>query len=170
MESKLESASFVAPFILALFHLPPPLNHRCENVLFWSFVGVISCVPRPHSPQTVPAKTDSCTADRAPQPAKLFDNVFGQVRTATKRAGGVTRNHGGSAGRRLGVKKFTGEASIYNMNTALHVLTRVSFFRRVCYPREYHCSSARVAVSPWTARTSRRVGPRSSDFRLCCRY
>jgi len=61
---------------------------------------------------TVLDKTDSYAADRASQPAKLFENVLGQVRTATKRAGGVTRNHGGSAGRRLGVKKFTGEAPI----------------------------------------------------------
>jgi large subunit ribosomal protein L27 len=34
---------------------------------------------------------------------------FGSVRTATKRAGGTVRNHGGSPGKRLGVKKFSGE-------------------------------------------------------------
>ncbi|KAE9409454.1 hypothetical protein BT96DRAFT_848054 [Gymnopus androsaceus JB14] len=32
---------------------------------------------------------------------------LGAVRTATKRAGGTIANHGGSAGRRLGVKKFS---------------------------------------------------------------
>lgn len=32
----------------------------------------------------------------------------GSVRTATKRAGGSIRNHGGSPGKRLGVKKFSG--------------------------------------------------------------
>ncbi|KAG0150714.1 hypothetical protein CROQUDRAFT_29984, partial [Cronartium quercuum f. sp. fusiforme G11] len=32
-----------------------------------------------------------------------------QIRTATKRAGGSTKNNRGSAGRRLGVKKFGGE-------------------------------------------------------------
>jgi large subunit ribosomal protein L27 len=32
----------------------------------------------------------------------------GAVRTATKRAGGSVRNHGGSPGKRLGVKKFSG--------------------------------------------------------------
>ncbi|TFY71753.1 hypothetical protein EVG20_g1242 [Dentipellis fragilis] len=34
-------------------------------------------------------------------------SVLGSVRTATKRAGGSTRNHGGSPGKRLGVKKFS---------------------------------------------------------------
>lgn len=33
----------------------------------------------------------------------------GAVRTATKRAGGTVHNHGGSPGKRLGVKKFSGE-------------------------------------------------------------
>jgi large subunit ribosomal protein L27 len=33
----------------------------------------------------------------------------GSVRTATKRAGGTVRNHGGSPGKRLGVKKFSDE-------------------------------------------------------------
>ncbi|TEB39645.1 hypothetical protein FA13DRAFT_1808058 [Coprinellus micaceus] len=32
---------------------------------------------------------------------------FGAVRTATKRAGGTVHNHGGSPGKRLGVKKFS---------------------------------------------------------------
>lgn len=32
----------------------------------------------------------------------------GAVRTATKRAGGTVRNHGGSPGKRLGLKKFSG--------------------------------------------------------------
>ncbi|KAH9005108.1 ribosomal L27 protein-domain-containing protein, partial [Lactarius hatsudake] len=31
----------------------------------------------------------------------------GSIRTATKRAGGSVRNHGGSPGKRLGVKKFS---------------------------------------------------------------
>ncbi|KAI0306615.1 ribosomal L27 protein-domain-containing protein [Multifurca ochricompacta] len=34
-------------------------------------------------------------------------SVSGSVRTATKRAGGSVRNHGGSPGRRLGVKQFS---------------------------------------------------------------
>ncbi|KIK59603.1 hypothetical protein GYMLUDRAFT_44566 [Collybiopsis luxurians FD-317 M1] len=34
---------------------------------------------------------------------------LGAIRTATKRAGGTVNNHGGSAGRRLGVKKFSDE-------------------------------------------------------------
>lgn len=33
----------------------------------------------------------------------------GSVRTATKRAGGTISNHGGSPGKRLGVKKFSDE-------------------------------------------------------------
>ena len=34
--------------------------------------------------------------------------ITGAVRTATKRAGGTVHNHGGSPGKRLGVKKFSG--------------------------------------------------------------
>ncbi|KIY63050.1 ribosomal protein L27 [Cylindrobasidium torrendii FP15055 ss-10] len=34
---------------------------------------------------------------------------LGAVRTATKRAGGTIANHGGSPGKRLGVKKFSDE-------------------------------------------------------------
>ncbi|KAI0062308.1 hypothetical protein BV25DRAFT_1825756 [Artomyces pyxidatus] len=34
-------------------------------------------------------------------------SILGSVRTATKRAGGSVRNHGGSPGKRLGVKKFS---------------------------------------------------------------
>ncbi|CCM04717.1 uncharacterized protein FIBRA_06905 [Fibroporia radiculosa] len=34
---------------------------------------------------------------------------LGAVRTATKRAGGTVSNHGGSPGKRLGVKKFSDE-------------------------------------------------------------
>jgi len=33
---------------------------------------------------------------------------LGAVRNATKRAGGTVHNHGGSPGKRLGVKKFSG--------------------------------------------------------------
>ncbi|KAJ7510035.1 ribosomal L27 protein-domain-containing protein [Mycena galericulata] len=35
-------------------------------------------------------------------------SILGSVRTATKRAGGTVHNHGGSPGKRLGVKKFSG--------------------------------------------------------------
>ncbi|KAI9057921.1 ribosomal protein L27 [Trametes sanguinea] len=46
--------------------------------------------------------------------ADLLRNPFkpaglGSVRTATKRAGGTVSNHGGSPGKRLGVKKFSDE-------------------------------------------------------------
>ncbi|KAH7889636.1 ribosomal L27 protein-domain-containing protein [Phlebopus sp. FC_14] len=34
-------------------------------------------------------------------------SILGSVRTATKRAGGTVRNHGGSPGKRLGLKKFS---------------------------------------------------------------
>ncbi|KAF7778531.1 hypothetical protein Agabi119p4_2876 [Agaricus bisporus var. burnettii] len=34
-------------------------------------------------------------------------SVLGSIRTATKRAGGTVQNHGGSPGKRLGVKKFS---------------------------------------------------------------
>jgi len=36
-------------------------------------------------------------------------SCLGAVRTATKRAGGSIRNHGGSPGKRLGIKKFSDE-------------------------------------------------------------
>ncbi|PVF99034.1 hypothetical protein CPB86DRAFT_703908 [Serendipita vermifera] len=48
-----------------------------------------------------------CQLQRHNAPA--FTHVLGQIRTATKRAGGTIKNHGGSAGRRLGVKKFSDE-------------------------------------------------------------
>jgi len=35
---------------------------------------------------------------------------LGAIRTATKRAGGTVRNHGGSPGKRLGLKKFSDQA------------------------------------------------------------
>ena len=38
----------------------------------------------------------------------IFNLGFGSIRTATKRAGGTVHNHGGSPGKRLGVKKFSG--------------------------------------------------------------
>ncbi|KAI0780669.1 ribosomal L27 protein-domain-containing protein [Trametes elegans] len=46
--------------------------------------------------------------------ADILRNPFspaglGSVRTATKRAGGTVSNHGGSPGKRLGVKKFSDE-------------------------------------------------------------
>ncbi|EIN07160.1 ribosomal protein L27 [Punctularia strigosozonata HHB-11173 SS5] len=44
-------------------------------------------------------------ADLAPKPFSAFG--LGSVRTATKRAGGTIRNHGGSPGKRLGIKKFS---------------------------------------------------------------
>ena len=36
---------------------------------------------------------------------------LGSVRTAMKRAGGTVHNHGGSPGKRLGVKKFSGSSN-----------------------------------------------------------
>ncbi|KAF8643893.1 hypothetical protein AX16_008909 [Volvariella volvacea WC 439] len=39
-------------------------------------------------------------------------SFLGSIRTATKRAGGTVHNHGGSPGKRLGVKKFSDQAVI----------------------------------------------------------
>jgi len=50
---------------------------------------------------------DWLCAPRRPTPG-VTASLLGQIRTATKRAGGTIKNHGGSAGRRLGVKKFSG--------------------------------------------------------------
>ncbi|KAF8212063.1 ribosomal L27 protein-domain-containing protein [Mycena galopus ATCC 62051] len=44
-----------------------------------------------------------CVATAARSPF----SILGSVRTATKRAGGTVHNHGGSPGKRLGVKKFS---------------------------------------------------------------
>ncbi|EGN95499.1 hypothetical protein SERLA73DRAFT_142231 [Serpula lacrymans var. lacrymans S7.3] len=44
---------------------------------------------------------------RCIEAAKSPFSALGSVRTATKRAGGTVRNHGGSPGKRLGVKKFS---------------------------------------------------------------
>jgi len=41
-----------------------------------------------------------------------FHSALGSVRTATKRAGGTVHNHGGSPGKRLGVKKFSDQAVV----------------------------------------------------------
>jgi ribosomal protein L27 len=48
---------------------------------------------------------------QSPCPFRFTDRlcpITGSIRTATKRAGGSVRNHGGSPGKRLGVKKFSG--------------------------------------------------------------
>ncbi|KAF5358162.1 hypothetical protein D9756_001339 [Leucocoprinus leucothites] len=39
-------------------------------------------------------------------------SLLGSVRTATKRAGGTVHNHGGSPGKRLGIKKFSDQQVI----------------------------------------------------------
>jgi len=44
--------------------------------------------------------------------APLFQQSLGQIRTATKRAGGTVRNNGSSPGKRLGIKKFSDEPVI----------------------------------------------------------
>jgi hypothetical protein len=135
------------------------------HVLFWSFVWAVSCVPA----RILRNCTDSCTADRAPQPAKLFENVFGQVRTATKRAGGVTRNHGGSAGRRLGVKKFTGRPPIKPTPPYmfLHASLQMSMLHRgissfASEGRSSTLDSTYVETSLFVARFS--------NLKLCRRY
>jgi hypothetical protein len=66
--------------------------------------------------------SDSClVADRLCQPPTRYAaaalNILGQIRTATKRAGGTIKNHGGTAGRRLGVKKFSGQLYTNNDST-----------------------------------------------------
>lgn len=49
----------------------------------------------------------------------------GSVRTATKRAGGTVRNHGGSPGKRLGLKKFSGTSFplifLHSFDPTLHL-------------------------------------------------
>jgi large subunit ribosomal protein L27 len=49
---------------------------------------------------------------RLSDPAYSPFSVLGSIRTATKRAGGSVRNHGGSPGKRLGVKKFSDQLVI----------------------------------------------------------
>ncbi|TFK42292.1 ribosomal L27 protein-domain-containing protein [Crucibulum laeve] len=45
--------------------------------------------------------------NRCVQAARSPFSLLGAVRTATKRAGGTVHNHGGSPGKRLGIKKFS---------------------------------------------------------------
>ncbi|KAL0578692.1 54S ribosomal protein L2 mitochondrial [Marasmius crinis-equi] len=45
----------------------------------------------------------------APARSPFSLSGVGSIRTATKRAGGTISNHGGSPGKRLGVKKFSDE-------------------------------------------------------------
>ncbi|CDO73544.1 hypothetical protein BN946_scf185014.g14 [Trametes cinnabarina] len=53
---------------------------------------------------------DSARVSRHGSLTDLVGNAgLGSVRTATKRAGGTVSNHGGSPGKRLGVKKFSDE-------------------------------------------------------------
>ncbi|SRR6266702_1321989 len=74
----------------------------------------------------------------------------GSIRTATKRAGGSVRNHGGSPGKRLGVKKFSGvyHSTFVSIGDALS-LSRPH--RPIRDTREHHRASAWNAVSPWSA-------------------
>ncbi|KDR73645.1 hypothetical protein GALMADRAFT_228090 [Galerina marginata CBS 339.88] len=48
-----------------------------------------------------------CCTDFAKASPFSFLGLPGAIRTATKRAGGTVHNHGGSPGKRLGVKKFS---------------------------------------------------------------
>ncbi|KAF9448017.1 hypothetical protein P691DRAFT_801427 [Macrolepiota fuliginosa MF-IS2] len=50
----------------------------------------------------------TCCVDTTRSPFSLL----GSIRTATKRAGGTVHNHGGSPGKRLGIKKFSDQAVI----------------------------------------------------------
>ncbi|KAG8996932.1 60S ribosomal protein L27 [Tulasnella sp. JGI-2019a] len=45
-------------------------------------------------------------------PSTSGSSWLGQIRTATKKAGGTTKNGGSSAGRRLGIKKFSDQAVV----------------------------------------------------------
>lgn len=70
----------------------------------------------------------------------------GSVRTATKRAGGTVRNHGGSPGKRLGLKKFSGSAA-----------PQVGVFhadrhRSICRPWQHNYPPTRDTIPPWTTR------------------
>jgi hypothetical protein len=69
----------------------------------------------------------------------------GSVRTATKRAGGTVRNHGGSPGKRLGLKKFSGTS----FRLAYHTSSNAEYLSRsVCHPRQYHSAPAGNAIPP----------------------
>ncbi|KAF8163617.1 ribosomal L27 protein-domain-containing protein [Crassisporium funariophilum] len=56
--------------------------------------------------------------------AKSPFSLLGAVRTATKRAGGTVHNHGGSPGKRLGVKKFSGTSFIYQYVIPGNIIVR----------------------------------------------
>jgi hypothetical protein len=70
----------------------------------------------------------------------------GSIRTATKRAGGTVRNHGGSPGKRLGIKKFSGAYCVI-VFPVYHSLILVS--RPTGYSWKHYCSTTRYLVPPW---------------------
>jgi hypothetical protein len=76
--------------------------------------------------------------------------ITGAVRAATKRAGGTVHNHGGSPGKRLGVKKFSGWFRIV-LTTASNDLL---YHRSVCYPWKHHRQTTRHTIPSRTTCTS----------------
>ena len=77
----------------------------------------------------------------------LIYTTTGAIRTATKRAGGTVHNHGGSPGKRLGVKKFSGWLSTYPSFTTSN---RLPLSRSVRHPWKHHCQTARYSLPPGT--------------------
>jgi hypothetical protein len=66
------------------------------------------------------------------------------VRTATKRAGGTVHNHGGSPGKRLGIKKFSGMFDLsLSENRAFN-----SVLRPIRHPWQHHRPTTRDSIPP----------------------
>ena len=86
--------------------------------------------------------------------------ITGSIRTATKRAGGSVRNNGGSPGKRLGVKKFSGAWS----SPSTSYPSPHSSNRPIRHSWEHHRAATRDAVSPWSARKLRPALPFISRY------
>lgn len=78
-------------------------------------------------------------------------SITGAVRTATKRAGGTVHNHGGSPGKRLGVKKFSGWFVIV---LSQQIPIDLHYHRSVCHPWKHHRQTTGHTISSRTTCTS----------------
>jgi hypothetical protein len=137
----------------------PPLSQSLRRVghheLVWLAVS-----PSHRADQPVLATWYYSVLIRCVFSSLFSNNTAGAIRTATKRAGGTVRNHGGSPGKRLGVKKFSGESE--NSYTACF-RSHSATLRPGSHSRKHHCPPARDDLPPWATRTSRNSAHRKKS-------
>lgn len=69
------------------------------------------------------------------------------MRTAAKKAGGTVHNHGGSPGKRLGVKKFSGAPVTFHLSPCQTLMCGWTLRPRGD-SRKYHCSPTGHTIPP----------------------